>query len=188
MERNTEIRNARYASFLSRFGALLIDDLVTAPVLLLPFLARSWPTMLAVLAVLLRAAAIPAYNIFCHGRYGQTVGKRVFGIRVHLVSGAAITWRAAWIRHSPDVVIAALWAFGVAHVIAARDPASLAELTYPAWERTIRAERLAFVRWTDIGAQIWVWSEVVIMLLNKQRRALHDLIAGTVVLQVGRDD
>jgi uncharacterized RDD family membrane protein YckC len=29
--------------------------------------------------------------------------------------------------------------------------------------------------------QIWVWSEVVVMLFNKRRRALHDFIAGTIV-------
>ena len=30
---------------------------------------------------------------------------------------------------------------------------------------------------------IWIWSEFVVMLTNKRRRALHDFIAGTVVIR-----
>jgi uncharacterized RDD family membrane protein YckC len=35
--------------------------------------------------------------------------------------------------------------------------------------------------WTEVASEVWVWSEVVVMLFNRQRRALHDFIAGTVV-------
>jgi len=31
--------------------------------------------------------------------------------------------------------------------------------------------------------QIWVWSEFVTMMFNKRRRAVHDFIAGTVVVR-----
>ena len=30
--------------------------------------------------------------------------------------------------------------------------------------------------------QIWTWSEFLVILLNKKRRALHDYLAGTVVV------
>lgn len=30
---------------------------------------------------------------------------------------------------------------------------------------------------------IWTWSEVVFLLFNERKRALHDLIADTVVIQ-----
>jgi uncharacterized RDD family membrane protein YckC len=35
----------------------------------------------------------------------------------------------------------------------------------------------------DILGQLWFWSEVVTMLFNKKKRALHDFIAGTMVIQ-----
>ena len=31
--------------------------------------------------------------------------------------------------------------------------------------------------------QIWIWSELIVMLTNRRRRALHDFIAGTVVIR-----
>lgn len=35
----------------------------------------------------------------------------------------------------------------------------------------------------SILQQVWIWSEVVVVLFNKRKRALHDFIAGTVVIQ-----
>jgi len=31
--------------------------------------------------------------------------------------------------------------------------------------------------------QIWIWSEFIVMFTNKEKRALHDFIAGTVVIK-----
>ena len=36
----------------------------------------------------------------------------------------------------------------------------------------------------DYLLNIWVLSELVVLLLNKKRRTLHDFIAGTVVLHL----
>ena len=30
--------------------------------------------------------------------------------------------------------------------------------------------------------ELWLWSEVVVLLFNQHKRALHDFIAGTVVI------
>jgi uncharacterized RDD family membrane protein YckC len=35
----------------------------------------------------------------------------------------------------------------------------------------------------EIAGQVWVWSEFVVLLTNKKRRALHDYLAGTVVIR-----
>ena len=32
------------------------------------------------------------------------------------------------------------------------------------------------------AANIWFWSELLVLLTNQQRRALHDFLAGTVVI------
>ena len=34
----------------------------------------------------------------------------------------------------------------------------------------------------EVFEQAWVWSEFIVMLTNRKRRALHDFIAGTVVV------
>ena len=52
-------------------------------------------------------------------------------------------------------------------------------------------ERLRFVTqylpyWShvvDALSQVWYWSELLVLLTNKRKRALHDFIAGTVVIK-----
>jgi uncharacterized RDD family membrane protein YckC len=34
----------------------------------------------------------------------------------------------------------------------------------------------------QVVQQVWVWSEFIVLLTNRKRRALHDFIAGTVVV------
>lgn len=33
----------------------------------------------------------------------------------------------------------------------------------------------------NILMNVWIWSEFIVILTNKKRRAIHDFIAGTVV-------
>jgi uncharacterized RDD family membrane protein YckC len=37
------------------------------------------------------------------------------------------------------------------------------------------------------GQNVWVWSELIVLLTNRKRRALHDFIAGTVVVHASQD-
>ena len=47
--------------------------------------------------------------------------------------------------------------------------------------QNLHAHEPSWLSWTEVADQIWIWSEVVVMLFNKRRRVLHDFIAGTVV-------
>ena len=57
--------------------------------------------------------------------------------------------------------------FSLGYIARAQKKVELA----PSWYSTV-----------SILMQIWIWSEFVSMLFNKRRRAVHDFIAGTVVL------
>ncbi len=48
---------------------------------------------------------------------------------------------------------------------------------------TLFIERAPFwYGYVSIAMNIWIWSEFIVMLTNKKRRAVHDFIAGTVVI------
>ena len=36
-----------------------------------------------------------------------------------------------------------------------------------------------------ITMNIWIWSEFIVMLTNKRKRAIHDFIAGALVIRKG---
>ena len=52
-------------------------------------------------------------------------------------------------------------------------------------ERGQRRSELApsWLSWVTILMNIWIWGEFVVMLTNKKRRAVHDFMAGTVVVR-----
>jgi len=56
------------------------------------------PNPLAVVWFVVLISRGVAYSVILHGLYGQTVGKRVLGVRVYDVSGAKLSMRQAVLR------------------------------------------------------------------------------------------
>ena len=52
-------------------------------------------------------------------------------------------------------------------------------------ERTTRLREVSplWYRAIDIFQNVWICSEVFVVLLNRRKRALHDFIGGTVVIK-----
>ena len=170
-----------YATFWQRFAAMWIDFLVLMPLMVIQVLLGSSSKSVAFALVIPMAAAYAAYTIYCHGRFGQTVGKRVMDIRVIRTTGERIGWREAWLRSSVELCFSALGVIGSFVALA-----TIADSDYYGVGWGQRAQNLAaheplWLGWTATATQIWVWSEVVVRLFNKRRRSLHDFIAGTVV-------
>ena len=92
-----------YATFWPRFAAIWIDFFVLLPFGLLNLWGQSVSKPVAMALVLPTAAFFSAYHIYCHGKFGQTIGKRVMGIRVVRLNGESIGWREAWMRSLVDV-------------------------------------------------------------------------------------
>jgi uncharacterized RDD family membrane protein YckC len=95
----------QYAGFWSRLGAGTVDFLV---VILLAGLLDFWLSTSreeALVATALLPILGTAYSIYFHGRWGQTIGKMVMRIQVVLLDGSPITWKAAFLRHSVDVLL-----------------------------------------------------------------------------------
>ena len=164
--------------------AMWVDFFVLLPLMVIDGWLSYHSKTAALLLRVPMTSLFSAYTIYCHGRFGQTVGKRVTGIRVVQIDGGAIGWREAWLRSSVDV------GFTVLSMISRFIALLTISSTYyygVGW--TQQAQNLAdlephWLRWTGLVSQVWIWSEVVVMLFNRRRRALHDFIAGTVVVAV----
>ena len=170
-----------YATFWQRFAAMWIDFFVVLPLMVLHVWLQSFSRVAAIVLVVPMAAAYCAYSIYCHGRFGQTVGKYAMGIRVMRTNRERIGWPEAWLRSSVDVAFAALGAISLFIALAAITDAQYYGVGWRQRAQTLQALEPAWLAWTYTASQVWIWSEVVVMLFNKRRRALHDFIAGTVV-------
>ena len=114
-----------------------------------------------------------------HGFAGHRGFMRVFD--------AQISQRLQWLRNSVDIPFALLGVIATFIALGAIPDSDYYGFNWLQRESNISAYAPPWHDWTMTCANIWIWSEVVVMLFNKKRRAFHDFIAGTVVVAENRE-
>jgi uncharacterized RDD family membrane protein YckC len=176
----------KYANFWQRFGAILIDGFVLLPFVLLHYWLQSFSRTIAMILVVPMSAVSCAYTIYGHARFGQTVGKYAMHIRVVRTNGERIGWREAWLRSSVDIGFTIPWVIALFIALAAISDQDYASVSRAQRTRNLNTLKPTWDGWDSKADQIWFWGELIVMLFNKRRRALHDFIAGTVVTEMPR--
>jgi uncharacterized RDD family membrane protein YckC len=118
-----------------------------------------------------------SFSFSLHAKYGQTVGKRVCYVKVvDFRTEGPLTFRQAALRESIPLVL------GLGLVVYQIYALSRGLLSPAAIGQGKMAESPAFWLLTVLPL-LWFLAEVITMLTNEKRRALHDYLAGTVVLR-----
>lgn len=177
----------RYATFWRRFGASGVDGAILAPIHLL-FALASYAALSSLsdwrwLAASQVAAGVSlVYAIILHARWGQTVGKMATGVRVVAAKGEGrISPLQACLRETPNIVIFVV-SFGLLWNFLSKD---LSEIVWRTPDNQVHFDREAVIA-VGLATSIsfaWTGLEALTMLTNRRRRALHDFIAGTVVVR-----
>ena len=173
-----EVERFTYAHVWQRFAATAIDACVHMALVALGSLALKTSSFLGVFFAYAIMSGL--YTPAMHARYGQTLGKMALGIHVRQLDGQPIRWTHAFARSSIDLatqavhlaVLGAAWADGAI----SGGPFE----SFVAFGAATEAMELPML---DVFSTVWFYSELVTMLFNKQRRALHDYLGGTVVLR-----
>ena len=177
----------RYAGFWPRLGAAMIDFLIVAPFAWYAFErfeASRMSHLYLGIPVQLAAMAVGLWLVL---RFGGSIGKLVMGLRIRMLDGSPVTLRAAVMRFSVDWAFAVAGTVGMALAISKLTDAQFLGLDSLAQYELIDANQPAWAGPLEILFNIWVWSELIVMLTNEKRRALHDFIAGTVVIKLERE-
>lgn len=170
----------QYATAFPRFWAGFFDSGVLWPVGFLGTITCLSDVSLFVTAavLLVQSLAWIFYTVFFHARYGQTIGKMVTKVRVvDIHTREKMTFKQAFLRESiPLVLTLCLMSYQLFAVLAwGVEPNAVAhgELLRDKW-----------ILWLLSAASgVWFLVEGLTMLTNEKRRALHDFIAGTVVVR-----
>jgi uncharacterized RDD family membrane protein YckC len=172
-----------YGGFWVRLGALFIDVLIWAPVAAPTFWMSShchlfqiywWPfgTLLGIF-----------YSIYLVKRFGGTPGKLILGLRIAKVNGSPVGYKEATLRYLPDFILGLFLYLALVIALSHMSDAEYMGLTFLKRAQHIKALEPDWTSPVHIMQQVWMWSEFVVLLTNKKKRALHDFIAGTVVLR-----
>jgi len=174
-----------YAGFWRRFCALWVDGfIIILPLRFFLFWLEGFDKTLAIVIMIPSAALLPMYHVYFNARYGGTPGKLAVGIRVTRPDGSKIGWTEALARSAVDMgfalVMLCLQVWALTRISDA-DYSNASGIFEQA--RLLQSHRPSWVSQINIVQQVWIWSELIVLLLNKRKRALHDFIAGTIVIR-----
>lgn len=166
----------RFKTFWRRVWAGAIDGAIFLPLSLM--YNWVWSTfqnhpVLLLFWFIFSSTAFHIYSIIFHGLYGQTLGKMAVNVRVIDILGNKLSMSQAFRR---DMV--PLFLFAVSLAI---DGPKILNSIYPQNPAFVKFDLAFFLTlFTGIG---WFIAEVITMLTNNRRRAIHDYIAGSVVVK-----
>jgi uncharacterized RDD family membrane protein YckC len=160
----------RYKTFFPRLVALLIDSFIMLPLAIMDdwFRRAEFPPVFFYLWIPVSALVFPVYTIMMNGYCGQTLGKMAMNVKVLDVTEEPIKFVQSIKREIPEVIYRiGIIVLGI--VFLAQDPESEnAKMSYGVF---------------GTFAMIWGLADITTFFFNDKRRALHDFIAGTVVVK-----
>ena len=172
----------RYAGFRPRLGSLFLDILIWLPLIAGSTWAAGHSRMFRVYHLVPWIIFGLFYDVYLVRRFGGTPGKLLMGIRIRKLDGEPVGYREALIRYSPGLVFGLLMSVGLIFALLHMTDAEYQSLSLR--ERSKREKELAPPWYRPLGwtSKAWFWGELVVLLTNRKKRALHDFIAGTVVV------
>jgi uncharacterized RDD family membrane protein YckC len=158
----------KYETVWQRFGAGILDSIILLPI--------SWGITFFILFVSPRllentfsSIAVSfvsvGYYILMHSRYGQTLGKMVTKVKVLDNAETPINFGQAVLRSLPQLL-----------------PLMFA-ISFSTADDSIDSISQSGLMIIYISLVVFYLADIVVCLVNEKRRALHDFIAGTVVVK-----
>jgi uncharacterized RDD family membrane protein YckC len=162
----------KYRTGLKRFWAAIVDGIVFMPLMLVELWIYKTTDNVYILFVWATFASFAPliYSVILHYKNGQTIGKWVAGVKVVDISETRnITFRQSIYRDGFYLIV------GLAGLIYY---CFLLTRTYD--KEGILADYSSF---SDNPIFWWTLIELITMLTNSKRRALHDFIANSIVVR-----
>jgi uncharacterized RDD family membrane protein YckC len=172
-----------YAGFVPRVIAGVVDWMITLTAAKLFLFLRSNSLNAYLEVTIFGFVFFRLYHVFFVALWGQTPGKMIARIHVVRLDGSPVGWIHAILRNSVETLIAAVIYYYEIHAALSIPPADFAaamiEKREALMSALIPAQTFKFL---NGASKYYVRSEYVVMWLNKRKRAIHDYLAGTVVI------
>jgi uncharacterized RDD family membrane protein YckC len=164
----------KYHTVERRFWAGFVDSLVLFPLSMDIFTPAPDRRLAAAMAWTIVSWLITvAYSVLLHARYGQTLGKMITGVRVLDISEQRVPGvKQALLRDLGGIAINI--------VVVSHQLFLMATGRYGRTPPDAVGPMLVFIGIVWYG---WYLLEVITTITNARRRAVHDYLAGTVVVR-----
>jgi uncharacterized RDD family membrane protein YckC len=167
------------ASVWARFVSLILDGLLWTPVAIGVAYATSRSPASGIFLFPAALVSFVAYQVVFHARFGATVGKMILRIRVVRTDLSPMDMNASLKRSFVDAVFRIGLATVSVQVIRSMGPVPADSVM--AFLKALQAHK-TYATLSNLES-VWTLSEIATCLFHPQRRAIHDLIAGTLVVK-----
>ena len=174
----------RYAGFWPRLASMLLDCLIMLPLIALVSWGKSHYRLFDIYYFIPGILFELFYSVYLVKRFGGKPGKLITGIRIRKLNGEPVAYREAILRYFPDFLFGLL--LDISSLVALFH---MSDVEYFSLSKIARYDRIielapSWYQTMKLLSQVWFCSELIVLLTNKKRRAVHDFIAGTVVVHV----
>jgi uncharacterized RDD family membrane protein YckC len=173
----------KYAGFWVRVGAYAIDFLLILPYAFFArwLASRSAAGFIATQAIGFVIAIV--FHVYLVKRFGGSPGKVLLKLRIAKLDGTRVGYREAWLRYSVLGVISVLTSIALANGALKIPDDEFRTETVKIHTQRMRDNAPVWYQPIQIAGSIWIYSEFIVLLTNRKRRAVHDFIAGTMVIR-----
>lgn len=182
---SSAVDSPEYGGFWVRAGALIVDGILYSPIFMLSVWSFGRHREIYYATHVFNYLAWILLSICLVKWKGGSPGKLLFGLRIVAVDLKPIGWKEAWLRESVLLVSGIVSAMLYFSAVSKLSDAEFLGLDHERlWQRIDELGGIPLQ--VDVWfTYLWTASEMVILLTNRKRRALHDFIAGTVVVKRG---
>jgi uncharacterized RDD family membrane protein YckC len=173
-----------YAGFGPRLCSLLLDGLFTSPLIIIGYFLQSNGKELYVFWVIVSIIFNMWYHVYLVAKNGGTPGKLIMGLKIARLDLETIGWREAVLRHIVEITLLLLSNLMVIYAIHNFNEAHYLALNWRLRGKYLYSFYPALHRYFTWLTGLWVWGELIVLLTNDKKRAVHDFIAGTVIVDI----
>lgn len=158
---------SKYNTFGGRLIAIIIDSIILWPITFIEaYYEDTTDRGLFITISTLSSFIIILYFAVLHAKYGQTIGKKIMRIKITDIDEVTpLGFKRSMIRELPWIIT------------------SVVIVIYSIAQPDLNRLKLDYNSWMSIASISWMIIELITMLSNQKRRALHDYLAKSVVIK-----
>ncbi len=172
-----------YAGFGPRLASLLLDAVIMMPLIFIIQYINSFSKYMFFYTLIPNLILGLWYNIYLPKKHGGTPGKLIMGMQILNLNGKSIGWKEAFLRHVIILLLTLFSSILMIDALIAADDITFQNLSWIKQTQYLMSlSPVLFTIYTWL-TNIWSWSELIVLLTNPRKRALHDYVAGTVIVK-----
>ena len=184
------MQNLKYPKLTRRLKAILFEVLLWTPMIaLFIYFEESGNKTQDISSEVIGALLGTGYILFFHSKFGQDLGKMIAKIKIVSIDGSKMTFKKALLRNSAYILLDLTLLTSIISAIlkVPQEIYNYSKFDSSSTEYDIYFESLEKAGpLTDpilIIAVIWIACDLFTIIYSKNNRAIHDFIAGTVVIE-----